>query len=338
MTGHVRVSVAAPSYGAPPPLEAGPDPLSDSPVGDTTETYAGRMDMKDEIREFLRSRRANVTPAQAGVSSGDGERRVPGLRREEVAMLAGVSADYYTKLERGKITSASDSVLDAIARALQLNDAERTHLFDLFRPSVPAARPAKPAPTALRDSLQRMLDSISVPAVAYNARQDIVGANLLGRAMFAELFESDRPNLARFTFLDPRARDFYDDWELACSLTAAMLRYAVGRDPLASELTVLVGELSALSPDFRSHWAAQDVHEHRHGRKLFHHPEVGELEADYDVLDVPGEPGVAVTTYTAPQGTATAEKFALLASWAASQAPTPGRRVVTGDDRQNPAT
>lgn len=212
-------------------------------------------------------------------------------------MLAGVSADYYTKLERGKITSASDSVLDSIARALQLSDAERTHLFDLFRPSVPAARPAKPAPTAPRDSLQRMLDRISVPAVAYNARQDIVGANLLGRAMFAELFESDRPNLARFIFHVPRARDFYDDWELACSLTAAMLRYAVGRDPLAPELTVLVGDLSALSPDFRSHWAAQDVHEHRHGRKLFHHPEVGEVEADYDVLDLPREPGVAVTTY-----------------------------------------
>jgi hypothetical protein len=148
--------------------------------------------------------------------------------------------------------------------------------------------------------------------------------------MFAQLFESDRPNLARYIFLDPRARDFFGDWDLACSLTAAMLRYAVGRDPLATELTALVGELSALSPEFRSDWAAQDVHEHRHGRKLFHHPEVGELEADYDVLDVPGEPGTAVTTYTAPAGTATAEKFALLASWVASQGLTNslGPRVV----------
>jgi transcriptional regulator with XRE-family HTH domain len=280
--------------------------------------YSGEVDMKDEIREFLASRRARVTPAQIGMPTGDSERRVPGLRREEVATLAGVSVDYYTKLERGKITSASDSVLDAIARALQLDDAERTHLFDLFRPSIPAARTPKPAPTALRESLQRMLDSITVPAVAYNARQDIVGANLLGRAMFSQLFESDRPNLARYIFLDPRSQNFFDDWELACSLTAAMLRYTVGRDPLAADLTALIGELSALSPEFRSHWAAQDVHEHRHGRKRFHHPEVGALEADYDVLDIPGEPGVSVTTYTAPAGTTTAEKLTLLASWTAS--------------------
>lgn len=180
---------------------------------------------------------------------GDGERRVPGLRREEVALLAGVSVDYYTKLERGTITSASDGVLDAVARALQLDDAERTHLFDLFRPSI-LARGPRPAPTALRESLQRMLDSIAAPALAYDARQDIVGANLLGRAMFAR--------------------------------------------------------------------AARDVHEHRHGRKVFHHPEVGQLEADHDVLD---EPGLSLTTYTAPAGSPTVEKFTVLASWVASGRP-----------------
>ncbi len=275
--------------------------------------------MKDEIREFLLSRRANITPEQAGLPTGGGERRVSGLRREEVAMLAGVSTDYYTKLERGKIKSASDSVLSSIAAALQLDDAERAHLFDLFRPTVSVGRPAKPTPTRMRESLQRTLDSMTVPAVAYNARQDIVGANLLGRAMLAPLFESDRPNFARFAFLDPRARDFYGDWELACSLNAAMLRYAVGRDPLCTELTELVGELSTLSTVFRAHWAAQDVHEHRTGRKVIRHPEVGELETDYDVLDIPGEPGMSITTYTAPAGTATAEKYVLLASWAASQ-------------------
>ena len=199
--------------------------------------------------------------------------------------------------KRGKITSASDCVLEVIARAQQLDDAERTHLFDLFRPSSPAARTARPA---LRESLQRMLDSIAVPAVAYNARQDIVGTYLLGRAMFAQAFESDRPNLARYIFLDPRSRDFFRDWDLACSLPTAMIRYTVGRDPLKGSLTALVGELSALSPEFRSHWAARDVHEHRHGRKAFCHREVGELEADYDVLDVPGEPGLSLTTYTAP--------------------------------------
>ena len=287
--------------------------------------------MKDEIREFLTSRRANITPEQVGIPTGSRERRVPGLRREEVAILAEVSAGYYIKLERGKVTSASDSVLDGIAHALQLTDAERAHLFDLFRPNAGTARPGRQMREGLRESLQRMLDSMTVPAVAYNARQDLVGANLLGRAMFAPLFESDRPNFARFTFLDPRAKRFYGDWDLACSLNAAMLRYAVGREPLANELTALVGELSTLSPTFRTHWAAQDVHEHRTGRKLFHHPEVGDLEADYDVLEIPGEPGLSITSYTAPPESATAEKFTLLASWAASQnlASMPLRNAVT---------
>ncbi|MEE4023343.1 helix-turn-helix transcriptional regulator [Gordonia sp. PKS22-38] len=275
--------------------------------------------MKDEIRDFLISRRANVTPEQAGITAGGGERRVPGLRREEVAMLAGVSTDYYTKLERGKIASASDSVLGAIARALALDDIERAHLFDLARPTRSVVAPTAHTSQPLRESLQRMLDSMAVPAIAYDTRQDIVGANVLGRAMFVQMFESDRPNIARFTFLDPRAQTFYDDWELACSLNAAMLRFAVGRDPLSTDLTALIGELSTLSPSFRRHWADQDVHEHRSGRKVFHHPEVGDLEADYDVLEVPGEPGLSITTYTAAAGTATSEKFTLLASWAASQ-------------------
>lgn len=199
-----------------------------------------------------------------------------------------------------------------------MDERRAINLSDLFRPSIPANRSARPAPNALRESLQRMLDSIAVPAVAYNTRHDIVGANLLGSAMFSQALESDRPNLARYIFLDPRSRDFFGDWDLACSLTAAMLRYTTGRDPLDGDITTLIGELSTLSPDFRSHWAARDVHEHRHGRKSFHHPEVGELEADYDVLDVPGEPGLSLTTYTAPDRTATAEKFAMLASWAAS--------------------
>ncbi|WP_249138499.1 helix-turn-helix transcriptional regulator [Phycicoccus avicenniae] len=275
--------------------------------------------MTDEIREFLASRRANVTPAQVGMPAGGGERRVPGLRREEVAVLAGVSVDYYTKLERGRVTSASDAVLGAIATALRLTDAERAHLFALFRPSRSGRRAPAGGRAGLPESLQRMLDSMTVPALAYDACQDVVGANLLGRAMFAPVFEAARPNLARFTFLDPRAQSFFEDWDLACSLNAAMLRYEAGRDPLAEDVTALVGELSTRSPVFRAHWAARDVHEHRSGRKVFHHPEVGDLEADYDVLAVPGGSGVSVTSYTAPAGSATAERFALLASLAASR-------------------
>jgi transcriptional regulator with XRE-family HTH domain len=192
------------------------------------------MSKKDELREFLISRRANLTPAQAGLPDFGGERRVPGLRREEVAMLADVSLDYYTQLERGNIRGASESVLNAIARALQLNDTEREHLFDLARttPAAPAARRRKPPARSVRASVRRVLDNMAVPAVVYNAQQDLIAADLMGRAVFCQHFEADWPNLAWFIFLDPRARDFYADWPLARSLTAAMLRFEAGRDPL----------------------------------------------------------------------------------------------------------
>lgn len=277
---------------------------------------------KDDIREFLISRRANVTPAQAGIHDFGGERRVPGLRREEVAELAGVSLDYYTRLERGNIRGASESVLSAIARALQLTDVERAHLFDLARPTTPTVAgddDARKAAPAVRTSVQRVLDNLAVPAVITNTQQDLAAANLMGRALLSPHFEADHPNLARFIFLDSRARDYYADWPLACSLTAAMLRYQAGRDPLNSDLTALVGELSMRSPQFRKDWADQDVHEHRTGTKLYRHPVVGEVEVTYDVFAMPGEPGLSITTYTAEEGSETADKFTLLSAWAATQ-------------------
>lgn len=267
--------------------------------------------MNDELREFLTAHRAKVTPAQVGLPAG-GHRRVPGLRREEVAALAGVSTDYYTKLEQGKVGSPSESVLNAIARALQLDDVQSAHLFGLAKPVAPRRRQAT---GILRASLQRTLDSMATPAIVYNAAQDVVGANPLGRALFSQLFEGDRPNISRFIFLDTRSREFYGDWPETCSLNAAMLRFEAGRDPLNPELTALIGELSTRSTAFRRHWAEQHVHEHRTGDKVFHHPGVGELAITYDVLDVPGEPGLSITSYTAQPGSATAEKFALLASW-----------------------
>jgi transcriptional regulator with XRE-family HTH domain len=279
------------------------------------------MSKKDDVREFLISRRANVTPEQAGLPDTGGERRVPGLRREEVAMLAGLSTDYYTRLERGKIRGASESVLNAIARALQLDDVEREHLFDLARiaPGTSAARSRKPTRGSVRASVQRVLDNMNIPAVVVNAQQDLIASNLMGRALFAPHFEADKPNLARFIFLDSRARDFYADWPLACSLTAAMLRFEVGRDPLGSDLTALIGELSTRSPQFRKNWAEQDVHEHRTGRKVYRHPEFGELDISYDVFEMPGEPGLSIATYTAEEGTPSADKLALLASWAEAE-------------------
>ncbi|MGW0201484.1 helix-turn-helix domain-containing protein [Nonomuraea sp. NPDC003201] len=266
------------------------------------------MSRKDEVREFLISRRAHVTLEQAGLPDFGGERRVPGLRREEVAMLAGVSVDYYTQLERGKIRGASESVLNAVARALQLDDVEREYLFDLARPTptTPAARSRRRAGPSVRASVQRVLDKLAVPAVVVNAQQDLIAANLMGRALFAPHFEAEEPNLARFIFLDPRARDFYVDRPLARSMTAAMLRLEAGRDPLNQELTALIGELSTLSPQFRADWAERDVHEHRTGRKVYRHPDAG-------------EPGLSICAFSVEEGSPSADRFALLSSWAATQ-------------------
>ncbi|UQN30913.1 helix-turn-helix transcriptional regulator [Brachybacterium kimchii] len=275
------------------------------------------MSTKDEIRDFLTSRRANVTLEQAGLPDWGDERRVPGLRREEVAQLAGVTADYYTRLERGNLQGASDSVLNALARALRLSDVEREHLFALARPVPSRERPA-PA-KGVRESLQRMLDSFTGPAVIYDVTQEIVASNVLGRALFAPLYEAGRPNMARFTFLDSRAPEFYQDWLLVCSMTAATLRLEVGRDPLNEELTALIGELSTRSPQFRRDWADNDVHEHRTGTKGYRHPVVGELELQFDNLEAPGEPGLQILAYTAELGSPSAEKLTMLASWAASQ-------------------
>jgi transcriptional regulator with XRE-family HTH domain len=277
------------------------------------------MSRKDDVREFLISRRAHITPAQAGLPDHGGERRVPGLRREEVAQLAGVSVDYYTQLERGDLRGASESVLNAIARALQLTDIERGHLFDLASaPGRTAGREAR-ITSAVRDSVQRVLDNLAVPAVVYNPQQDLVASNLMGRALFSPHFESERPNTARFVFLDPRARDFYADWPLACSMTAAMLRLEAGRDPLNGDLTALIGELSTRSPQFRQDWAERDVHEHRTGRKVYRHPEVGEIDMTFDVFAMPGEPGLSISTFSAEAGTVSAERLAVLASWAATR-------------------
>ena len=279
------------------------------------------MSRKDDVREFLISRRANITPAQAGLPDFGEERRVPGLRREEVARLAGVSPDYYTQLERGNIRGASDSVLNAISRALQLDDVEREHLFDLARtiPTTPATRSTSRTKPSVRPSVQRVLDNMAVPAVVVNAQQDLIASNHMGRALFSPHFEADKPNLARFIFLDPRARDFYVDWALARSMTAAMLRLEAGRDPLNSDLTALIGELSTLSPRFRQDWADRDVHEHRTGRKVYRHPEVGEMDVTFDVFELPGEPGLSISTFSVGEGSESAHKLALLATWAAPQ-------------------
>src|SRR3954469_15638 len=238
------------------------------------------MDTRNEIREFLTSRRAKLKAADVGLPDY-GTRRVPGLRREEVAVLAGVSAPYYTRLERGDLAGASDSVLDALARALQLDDAERAHLFDLARNAHPVGPPPRrrPAKHGIRPSVQQLLDAMTGAAAHIgNERLDIVAANALGHALFPEMFDGqERPNAARFVFLDPRARSFYRDWDRIARDVVATLRSSAGRNPYDRELTDLVGELSTRSEEFRQHWAKHDVRFHISGVKRFRHSQVGDL-------------------------------------------------------------
>jgi transcriptional regulator with XRE-family HTH domain len=282
------------------------------------------VDNRTEVRQFLTTRRAKITPDQAGVPLYGQRRRVPGLRREEVAQLAGLSTDYYTRLEKGNLRAASDSVLDAIARALQLDEAERAHLYDLSRAARATAgrEPRRrDRPQQVRPSVQHWLDAMTAAAAfVRNGRLDIVAVNPLGRAFYAPLYDAAaRPvNLARYCFLDPTAADFYPDWEEAADATVAILRTEAGRDPYNKALTDLVGELATRSDAFRARWAAHDVRLHHTGTKRFRHPLVGELTVGFNATGLPADPGLTLTAYTAEPGSTSAEKLALLASWGAT--------------------
>jgi transcriptional regulator with XRE-family HTH domain len=287
------------------------------------------MDNRAEIRAFLSSRRAKITPEQAGLSAYARNRRVPGLRRSEVADLAGVSVEYYAQLERGDLSGVSESVLEALARALQLDEAEHAHLFDLARAAGPAARPRRRTPAhQVRPTIQRLLDLMTeVPAIVNNARLDLAASNLLGQALFAPVFASptspaNQPvNHARFTFLDPRARDFWIDWERAADDSVAQLRTEAGRDPYDQALTGLVGELSTRSEAFRARWAAHNVRLHRTGLKHFRHPVVGDLHLSFEVMELPADPGLSLLAFSAPAGSPDDDALHLLASWAATHDP-----------------
>ena len=283
------------------------------------------MQTKEEIREFLTSRRGRITPEQAGLASY-GSRRVPGLRREEVAVLAGVSAPYYTRLERGDMSGVSESVLEALARALELDDAERAHLFDLARAAQPT--PVRPrrrhAKQRVRPEVQWTLDAITGGAAfVSNERLDLLAENELGRALFSELYAAPaRPvNTARFVFLDPRAEATYGDWDRVATESVAILRSAAGRDPYNRDLSDLVGELATQSEEFRTRWAAHDVRFHNTGVKHFNHPVVGELHLSYNRLDLAADPGLTIFTYTAEPGSHSEEALKLLGSWAATVDP-----------------
>jgi transcriptional regulator with XRE-family HTH domain len=313
------------SNGFPPGEEHSPETCTDSTSRGTAACRTVEdMDTMNEAKDFLVSRRAGITPEQAGLQAGP-NRRVPGLRRSEVAALADISVEYYAKLERGNLTGASDSVLHAVARALRLDDAEAAHLFDLARAAnaSPARRARRdPRKTEVRQGLQQTLDAITnAPAIVRNGRMDLIATNLLGRALYSDAYlEPERlPNFARYAFLDrERSERFYPDWEGAADISVAIMRTEAGRDPHDRDLQDLVGELSTRSADFRTRWAKHNVRLHSAGTKTFRHPVVGTLELTYEALDLTADQGLNLTIYTATAGSPAEDGLRVLASWAAT--------------------
>jgi transcriptional regulator with XRE-family HTH domain len=282
-----------------------------------------RSDVRAQIREFLSTRRARITPEQAGLPVYGGDRRrVPGLRRSEVASLAGISPEYMTKLERGNATGVSESVIEGLAHALQLDEAERAHLEDLLRTAGSTRPPRRrPARQRVRPTVQRILDSMSgAPGFVLNGRLDILAANDLGVALYSPMYtEVARPaNTARFVFLDPNATEFFRDYDKAANDTVALLRAEAGRDPYNRDLSDLIGQLSTRSEEFGRRWAAHNVRIHTTGIKLLHHPVVGDLDLPFESFPLPADPGQSLLTYTAEPGSPTQDALHLLASWAAT--------------------
>ena len=281
------------------------------------------VDNRNEIRNFLTSRRGKITPEQTGLPAYGGRRRVLGLRREEVALLAGVSVDYYTRLERGDLRGVSETVLDAVANALHLDEPERDQLINLAQAANSTQRVRRrPPQDGVRPTIQRILDAMTgAPAYVRNGRRDILAANRLGYALYSELYlDPARPvNIARFVFLNPRARTFFLDWPTAANDIVAALRAEAGKSPYDRELSGLVGELSTRSEEFASRWAAQNVRFHRSGFKAIHHPIVGDLHLTFEVMDLPADPGLSLVVYSAEPGSGSQDALKLLASWTADE-------------------
>ncbi|MGW5656778.1 helix-turn-helix transcriptional regulator [Streptomyces humi] len=269
--------------------------------------------VRDDIRTFLTSRRARITPMDAGLPDFGGRRQVSGLRRSEVAQLAAISVEYYTRIERGNVGGVSEDILDALARALRLDDVERAHLAALVRAAGnPHRIPDRDGGTShVRPSLQQVLDAMTqAAAFVRNAHLDILATNSLARALYAEALDSAEqpPNLARFVFCDPRARRFYRDWERIAHDAVGSLRTEAARTPADTDLADLIDELTTHSEEFAHRWDDHDVEYYRSGRQRFHHPDAGDLDLDYDALEVPADPGLTIITYTlaatAPHATA----------------------------------
>ncbi|MBK7819783.1 MAG: helix-turn-helix domain-containing protein [Tessaracoccus sp.] len=289
------------------------------------------MDQRGEVGTFLRSRRDRITPEQAGIIGG-GRRRVPGLRREEVATLAAISVDYYARMERGDLRGVSPEVLDALARALHLDDAEADHLHDLARAANPQP-PGRRRPRAeqtVRPSLQRLVDAVTgAPVWVRDRRMNPITANLLGRALYQPMLDdpAGRGNTARFMFLSPASRLFFPNWERSADDLVATLRTSAGQHPRDRQLTDLIGELVTRSDAFRRRWSAHNVRYHRTGIKWIRHPVVGDLELTYEAMELPGNPDWLMFGYTSEPGSPTEDRLKLLGSLAATPASPSGSSV-----------
>lgn len=291
------------------------------------------MTSRDEVRDFLVSRRAKLTPEMVGLPDA-GSRRVPGLRRGEVAVLAGVSVEYYTKLERGDLRGVSDEVLDAIASALRFTEAEHEHLFNLARTANAGSRARKrPAPrNGVRPSLLHLLHSMTEGAGVLGDRcSNIVATNSLARAMYDPLYAAmgESVNYARYIFFDPGSRTFYRDWDEIAESAVASLRTVAGKNPFDKTISDLVGELSTRSEEFRTLWARHDVRLHITGVKRIHHPVVGDVDLEYNTLALPADDDLAITVYTATPRSDSEDKLQLLASWWASEVKARGIETAT---------
>ena len=278
------------------------------------------VDNRAEVRDFLRSRRARISPDAVGLPAFGGSRRVQGLRREEVATLAGVSVDYYNRMERGSLSGVSEQVLEAVAAALQLDDAERAHLADLARTANAGQHRRRVTPRPrVRPVVQRILDGMThTPAYVRNGWYDILAVNALGAALLPDLMNSGGPgaaNLARYLFLDPQAQQFYAEWESVARDSVAALRIEAGREPYNRGLTDLVGELSTRSDAFRTWWATHDVRLHNSATKLMRHPVVGDIEVTGEALTLPADPGLTIIAYTVEPASSSAQALAILESW-----------------------
>ncbi|WP_104195641.1 helix-turn-helix transcriptional regulator [Cryobacterium sp. M15] len=286
------------------------------------------MDDKDTLADFLRSARARLTPADVGVSVNPHApaRRVPGLRRDEVAGLAGVSVDYYARMEQGRVTQASVAVVNALAGVLHLNEAERSYLFSLLSASTGGRIQQRRRTHAVRTSVRTIMDSFTTqPAFVLGVGMDVLAMNDLAKLLLKDFTKASGlgRSMARWTFLDPSARTLYLDWDIVACDVAAMLRHDARSHPNDRALNELIGELTVKSDEFRAWWSQHRVWECTFGVKRFEHPIVGRVDVDYETFPVPGEPDQQLFVYSTQPASASNDALRILASWRTDQTDAP---------------